>query len=336
MRAVLVGLGAVGARRRRQLLSSKSITELVVLSRRPAEAEAKVAALGAEGALQLEQLSEAALSRALSGASVVLLTAPGPSVLPAQAGVRAGVPVVSVSDDPADVRCLLGLHGEAARAGVPLAIGAGMVPGLSCLLAAWAASLVDEMSEVHVASLGTGGTACARRHRAAFREALEEWRDGAWARKVAGSGREFVYFPDYAGVDCYRVNRPDPVLLVRAFPALRSATTRAAASRRDHVTSWLPRLHRPHPEGTVGALRVEVRGWRAGAAETTVVGASGRPALLAGAVAAVAALRAATGQLRPGAGGLASLVCSPGEFLAELSERGVRLMVFEGARINPN
>jgi saccharopine dehydrogenase-like NADP-dependent oxidoreductase len=306
-----------------------------VLSRRPLAAEAQVAALGAIGAVQLEQLSEAALSKALTGASVVLLTAPGPSMPQARVGVLAGVPVVSVSDDPSDVRCLLQLNPEAEEAGVPVAVGAAMVPGLSCLLAAWAASLIDEVSEVHVASLGTGGAACSQRHRAAFREAVEEWRDGAWARKVAGSGRELVYFPDYAGVDCYRVNRPDPVLLVGAFPALRSATTRAAASQRDHFTSWLPRLRRPLPEGTIGALRVEVRGWRAGSAETAVVGASGRPALLAGAVAAVAALRAASGQLRPGAGGLSALVSSPGEFLAELSERGVRLMAFEGAQITP-
>ena len=294
-----------------------------------------MAALGAVGAVQLEQLSEATLSQALGGASVVLLTAPGPSVSQARAGVQARVPVVSVSDDPSDVRCLLQLNAEAERAGVPVVVGAGMVPGLSCLLAAWAASLLDEVSEVHVASLGTGGAACAKRHRAALREAVEEWRDGAWARKVAGSGRELVYFPDYAGVDCYRVNRPDPVLLVRAFPGLRSATTRAAASRRDHFASWLPRLPQPHAEGTAGALRVELRGWSAGGADTTVVGASGRPALLAGAVAAVAALRAASGQLRPGAGGLASLVASPGEFLAELSERGVRLLAFEGAQITP-
>jgi len=32
---------------------------------------------------------------------------------------------------------------------------------------------------------------------------------------------------------------------------------------------------------------------------------------------------------------LAALVSSPGEFLAELSERGVRLMAFEGAQITP-
>lgn len=335
MRALLVGLGAVGARSARQLLSSSSITELIVFSHRLAGAEAKVAALGGAGVVRLELLSGASFSKALSGASVVLLAAPGPCFWHAEEAVRAGVPVVSVSDDPGEVRSLLDLDGQATRRGVPVAVGAGMVPGLSCLLTAWAASSMDEVSEVHVASLGTGGPACARRHHAALREPVEEWRDGAWEPKVASSGRELVWFPEQAGADCYRVNRPDPLLITRAFPGLRFATTRAAASRRDRFTSWLPMLRPPHPEGTVGAVRVEARGLLAGAAETVVVGASGRPALLAGAVAAATAVRATTGQLRPGAGGLASLVGAPGEILAELSERGVRVMTFEGTRINP-
>lgn len=331
MKAVLVGLGAVGVRSARQLLSSNSITELVVFSRHPDRAGTRLAALGGGSGLSLGQLSEPAFSAALAGASVTLLTQPGPGRRQAEASVRAGVPVVSVSDDPHEARSLLELDDEALRAGVPVAVGAGMVPGLSCLLAAWTASQMDEFSEVHVASLGTGGPACARRHHAALREAAEEWRDGAMARRVSGSGRELVWFPDHFGADCYRVNRPDPLLLTRAFPDLRAVTTRAAASRRDRLTSWLPMLRQPHPEGTVGALKVEVRGRRGGAAETVVVGSSGRPALVAGAVAAVAARKAGAGQLRPGAGGLASLVKEPGEFLAELSERGVPLLSFEGS-----
>ncbi|HTT90537.1 MAG TPA: hypothetical protein VMF65_13380 [Acidimicrobiales bacterium] len=333
MKAVLVGLGAVGARSARQLLSSKSVNELVVFSRHPARAGPRLAALGGGGALSLEELSVPAFSDALAGAAVTLLTAPGRCRREAEASLAAGVPVIATSDDPHDVRSLLELDDEATRAGVAVAAGAGMVPGLSCLLAAWAATIMDEVTEVHVASLGTGGPACARRRHAALREATEEWRDGAVARRVAGSGRELVWFPDQAGADCYRVNRPDPMLLTRAFPGLRSVTTRAAASRRDRLTSWLPMLRQPHPEGTVGALRVEVRGRRAGAAETVVLGSSGRPALLAGAVAAVAAVRATSGQLRPGAGGLASLVSAPGEFLAELTDRGVPIMTFEGSGI---
>lgn len=326
-----MGLGAVGARSARQLLSSKAVDELVVFSRDPAKAGTRLAALGGGGALSLEPLTASALSRALPGAAVTLLAAPVHGRSAAEASLGAGVPVVSTSDDPHEARSLLMLDDEARRRDLPVVVGACMVPGLSCLLAAWAAELMDDVTEVHVASLGTGGPACARRHHAALREGVEEWRDGVAVRRVAGSGRELVWFPEYAGADCYRVNRPDPLLLARAFPGLRSATTRAAASRRDRFTSWLPMLRQPHPEGTVGALRVEVRGRRAGAAETVVVGSSGRPALLAGALAAAAAVRAAGGQLRAGAGGLASLVNAPGEFLSELSDRGVPIMTFGDA-----
>jgi len=154
-------------------------------------------------------------------------------------------------------------------------------------------------------------------------------------RKVAGSGRELVWFPGQAGADCYRLNRPDPLLLTLAFPGLQAATTRAAASRRDRLTSWLPMLRAPHPEGTVGGVRVEARGRKAGAAESVIVGASGRPALLAGTVLAAAAVCAANGQLRPGAGGLVSVAKDPAAILTELTERGVHLMAFEGAALSP-
>jgi hypothetical protein len=56
-----------------------------------------------------------------------------------------------------------------------------------------------------------------------------------------------------------------------------------------------------------------------------------RPALAAGAVAAVAALAAVEGTLaRTGAGGLAELA-DPLAFLRVLHDRGVKAAVFEGA-----
>lgn len=335
MRAILVGSGAVAVRSARQLLSSYSTSELVVFSRQPAKREVRVAMLGGSGVVSLEELTARRFVAALEGANVVLFTSPTPGRALVMASLKAGVPVVSASDDPAAVRSLLALDAEAKERGLAIAVSAGMAPGLSCLLAAWVAGTMTEVSEVHVATLGTGGPACARRRHAALREAVDEWRDGTWVRKVASSGRELVWFPGQWGFDCYRLNRPDAVLLTRAFPSLRWATTRAAASRRDRLTSWLPMLRPPHPEGTVGAVRVEARGWKTGAADSVVVGASGRPALLAGAVMAAIAARAADGHLQPGAGGLASLVASPGELLAELSERGVRIMVFEGAEPLP-
>jgi hypothetical protein len=91
-------------------------------------------------------------------------------------------------------------------------------------------------------------------------------------------------------------------------------------------------LRPPHPEGLVGAVRVEVRGRRGSGRDVRVLGALDRPAAAAGAVAALAAGWAVDGRLaRSGAAGLAELVPEPVPFLAELARRGVRAAVFEGA-----
>jgi hypothetical protein len=91
-------------------------------------------------------------------------------------------------------------------------------------------------------------------------------------------------------------------------------------------------LRPPHPEGVIGAVRVEVRGRRGSGRDARVLGAVERPAIAAGMVAAVAALWAVDDRLaRPGAGGLGELVDDPVPFLQELARRGVRAAVFEGA-----
>jgi hypothetical protein len=106
-------------------------------------------------------------------------------------------------------------------------------------------------------------------------------------------------------------------------------TARLAATRRDRFTAQLPMLRRPHPEGLLGALRVEVRGCKGTVRDVRVLGAIDRPAVAAAAVAATAARWAASGRLEPGASGLASLV-DPVPFLGELAHLGVRAAVFEG------
>jgi hypothetical protein len=90
-------------------------------------------------------------------------------------------------------------------------------------------------------------------------------------------------------------------------------------------------LRRPHPEGDIGGVRVEVRGSQGPATDQRVLGVVDRPAVAAGVVAAVAARWAVDGRLsRPRAAGLATLV-EPGPFLAVLADRGVKAAVFEGA-----
>ncbi|MBW3669757.1 MAG: hypothetical protein KY443_11160, partial [Actinobacteria bacterium] len=91
-------------------------------------------------------------------------------------------------------------------------------------------------------------------------------------------------------------------------------------------------LRPPHPEGLVGAVRVEVRGRRGQGRDVRVLGALDRPGVAAGAVAAVAATWASEGRFtRAGAAGLGELVADPVPFLAELARRGVRAAAFEGS-----
>jgi hypothetical protein len=251
----------------------------------------------------------------------------------AQSLVSAGVSVVSVSDDLRDVRDLLELDPEARERGIAVVVGAGFSPGLSCVLARHAAAGFDQVEEIHVARVGTGGPACARQHHRALGGVAIDWRDGGWVRRRAGSGRELSWFPDpLGGADCYRAAVPDALLLVPAFPGVDRVTARVGANRRDRLTARLPMLRRPHPEGGPGAVRVEVRGRRAEGRAVYVLGAIDRPALAAGTVAALSASWLAQHRLRrAGAGGLAELI-EPIPFLAELARRGVKAAVFEGDR----
>ena len=326
-RIVVVGAGAVGARAARQLLSSEeAVSDLAVVDADPRRSATVAASLA--GPARSVAWDEALLD----DADVVVLACPGGHRALAESALERGVHVVSVADDIPQVRALLGLDAEARERGLTVVVGAGFAPGLACVLARHAAAAFDSVDEVHVAKAGTGGPACARVHHRALGSWAIDWRDGAWVRRAGGSGRELAWFPDpVGGSDCYRAALPDAFVLVPAFAGVRRVTARVAATRRDRLTARLPMLRRPHPEGVIGAVRVEVRGRRGTARDVRVLGAIDRPAIAAGAVACLATQWAVEKRFaRSGAGGLAELVDEPVPFLAELARRGVRAAVFEG------
>ena len=325
MRALLLGAGAVGARVARQLVEQPDVARVAVAGGGSTTRAALVEAGGPKVHDAGPGLGED------EPADVVVLCGPAGSHLDAaQAHLGRGRPVVSCGDRVEDVEGLLGLDAEARARGVPVVVGAGFSPGYSCLLARHAAGLFDRVDEIHVARGGTGGPACARQHHRALSGTALDWRDGGWQRRRGGSGRELCWFPDPIGAsDCYRAALPDAVLLLPAFPGVDRITARLAASRRDRLTAHLPMLRRPHPEGLVGAVRVEVRGLRSGAQDVVVLGALDRPAVAAAAVAALAAQWAASGRLAPGAAGLAALE-DPVPFLASLAGLGIKAAAFDG------
>ena len=322
----MLGTGAVGARAARQLLGAEGLDDLRLADLNEGHVAALASSLGPPASVTAWDPT------ALRPGDVVVLALPGPHVAYASAAVAQGASVVSVADSVADVRALLALDGEARQAGATVAVGAGFAPGYTCVLARHAAAGFDSVDEVHVAKAGTGGPACARQHHDALTEEAVDWREGAWAQRRGGSGRELCWFPDPLGaLDCYRAGLPDALLLVPAFPGVRRVTARVAASRRDRLTARLPMLRQPHPEGLLGAARIEVRGRRGPVTDVRVLGALDRPAIAAGAVAALTAAWALDGRLaRTGAAGLAELVPDPVPFLQDLARRGVRAAAFEG------
>jgi saccharopine dehydrogenase-like NADP-dependent oxidoreductase len=323
MRVAVVGLGAVGTRAARQVASTAEVTAVVVADPKAERVDEVVASLGAKA-------ESHELGAGLPEGDVVILATPADTQAPVAASLVArGTSVVCTTDGVEETRRLLDLGPEAEARGVTVAVGAGFAPGLSCVLARFAADRFDTVDEIHVARLGTGGPACARQHHRALGGEAVDWRDGGWQRRPAGSGRELVWFPDpIGGADCYRAELPDALLLVPSFPGVGRVTARLAATRRDRLTARLPMVRRPHPEGGLGAIRVEVRGRGAAGIDVQILGAMDRPGVAGGAVAALAAVEVAAGRAaRPGASGLAGLV-DAAAFLGALAHRGVKVARF--------
>jgi hypothetical protein len=268
----------------------------------------------------------------LAVADVVGLCHPDPHAPLAAEYLDAGVSVVSTSADIGDVSALVDLDGRARRRRAVLIVGAAMSPGLSGLLAGHLARHLHRAEEIHVATDGTAGPACAARHHDALGDTAIGWHDGAWIERPGGSGRELNWFPEPVGAkDCYRAAMADPYLLHRIFPTALRISARVSGTRRDRLTARLPMLTPPHVGGNVGAVRVEVRGAAAdGARVTLIAGASGRTADLAAAVAVVCIEACMTGAIEPGVHLLGSPTLDSPALLRRAVELGVHLQEFTG------
>jgi len=323
IRVAVVGTGAVGMRAARQLHETDGVVEVVVVSRRASRASAVVTDLG-DGARVGDWPG------ACSAVDVVVLAVPDNQQADmARIALGEGAHVVSTAGAIDAVDGVAGLNQRASSLNRAAVAGVAMSPGLTCLLAWHAGRELDVVDEIHVSKSGTGGPACARATHAALRGPAALWRDGRWQSQPAGSGRELCWFPaPIGGVDCYAASSAEASLMVAAFPTARRVTARLAATRRDKATTWLPMLRPPHPEGLLGGVRVELRGWKDKVAVTHVLGAVDRPAVAAGTLAALVAVAAAKGEMRSGAGGIVTLAEKPGALLADLATRGVKVAAY--------
>ncbi len=325
---LLAGAGAVGGRTARQLLDTPGLDRLLVAARATEHARELAGALGSRAtAVPLE-------GEIPPGVDGIAIAIPGRAAarLAARA-VAVGVPSAAVTDDEEGLASLLALDDRARKAGVVVAAGCGLVPGLGDVLARHAADGLEDADEVNVARVGAAGAECVAALRKARRDRPREWHDGAWhtPRRL---GSQLVWFPDPIGARECEVVAPGVELLRDAVPEVRHASLRVGEPPMRHA-SLAAFTRRPLDDGWGGA-RVEVWGWRGRAREAIVYGVIERPAVAAGTVLAVTAarlagllprltLRSAVG----GARGLGALV-DPPPFLAELARRGVKAAAFEG------
>lgn len=328
---LLVGAGAVGARAARQLTETPGIERILVVDRRAPRAEAVVAAMGVRAETH-EWYGDSLLPE---GVTAVACALPAGCEQPiASRALEAGVPFASSGDDESDLTGLRSLTETARRSGVAIVAGCGLAPGLSDVLARHAADAFDEVDEIGVARSGTAGDASVATANRALRERPAELRDGTYEESRRWGGHELVWFPEPLGPrECERV-ATGVNLLSAAVPEAERITVRLARPDSGPGQRW---LRRKDPEGTWGAIRVEVWGRRGVAREPIVYGAIERTAIAAGTVLGVttAALAGALpGLVKPSAGvfGLGS-IAEPRAFLAELSRRGVKAAIFEGVPV---
>lgn len=326
---LLVGAGAVAGRTARQIVETPGVEQLLVASRRSEQAQALAAAMG-PSASALDWAPGRPLPDAIDAVACALPGGLDEAV--AAAAVTAGIPCASAGDDASGLAGLHVLDGPARSAGVTIAAGVGLAPGLADVLALHASNALDTVDEINIARFGVAGDACAASARRARRERAADVRDGVLA-PAKRSGRELVWFPDPVGARECTLVAPGVGLLCHAFPDVARVSVRAAEIETGPRWRW-PRG--ADDEGW-GALRVEVWGMRGRARELIVYGVIERTAIAVGTVLAVTTAALAGGLPglvipNPGTHGLGELVIARA-FLAELASRGVKAAVFEGVPV---
>ncbi len=154
------------------------------------------------------------------------------------------------------------------------------------------------------------GDACVATAGRALRGGSVELRDGEYDESRRRGGHELVWFPEPIGPrECERV-ATGVHLLSAAVPDASRISVRFARDETGPRQRW---LRKRDPDGTWGAVRVEVWGRRGAGREPIVYGAIERTAIAAGTVLGVTAaalagalpglLAPSAGRVRPGRGG---------------------------------
>ena len=326
MRALVLGAGAVGTKVAQQLLSSNTVDKILLRDIAPEKLGIASKTLGSR--VEVEHFP---FPQNMDADVVVVASPRGTQLEAVKKAISLRRPTVVVSDGLSETVSILNLEKEAFELGVPVVVGTGFAPGLSCVLTAYGKTFLEQTEEIHVSKMGTGGPACALVHHRALSRMSFGWREDKWDKRLGGSGRELLWFPEPVGPqDCYHAALSDPVLLHNAFPEVSRISAKMAATRKDRFTAFFPMLTPPHNEGGIGAIRVELRGSKNGVQENIVLGVSEHPALAAATVTALTTEYLLKQKINLNHMSTLALIVEPSEFLSELTKRSIAVEIFEG------
>jgi lysine 6-dehydrogenase len=353
---LLGGAGNSGRRTAAELLRLEGVDTLTLAARR-GEAAARVAGVlgGRDGnvvTLGLDVGDRDRLVQAARGHDVVVSCA-GPArevEIPAVKGcIEAGTPYASLCDDHVVTAESLALDDDAKAAGVTVVSGCGLSPGVTNLMAAYAARSLDRVDEIEVAvaySLNDSSGDSTM-----FHLLHELSRDAPYVSEFltvhgrAGDLPRPVYFPEPVGwVETFTCGHPEPVTAPRVYPGLRAVRFRVGLTERAAMDALravaaakLPRLRNQvartstrmlrslPPRGAAWtAARVDVWGENDGKAEVVSLGVVDHITNLTSLPLTHTAIALGSGAVdRPGINTVEE-VFDPGPFLGSLARRGLR------------
>ena len=150
--ALVVGAGEIGTRAVRQLLDTSGFATVLLADRDLSRSQAAADALG-RSVHAIEYTPGDPIPPDVEVIACALPAGVGHDAV--AAAISAGVPVASSDDEHDALEQLRALDQNARSSGVTVAIGCGLAPGLTDVLAVHAAALFENVDEIRVARTGT-------------------------------------------------------------------------------------------------------------------------------------------------------------------------------------
>lgn len=270
----------------------------------------------------------------------------------AWAALESHVDYVDICDDHGPVEVLFEFDAVAQNMDVTMITGLGWTPGLSNVLARYAADQLDQIDEIRIAWVGGGGDseglAVIKHVLYAINGQVPTYRDGEQIQVPALSEPELVEFPDPLGkIKVFHIGHPEPMTIPRTIPArtvsLKGALTpnwnnrlasmlvrlglTSSEKRIDRVSRLIHRLESVIAVGGVAlsGLRVDVSGTRDDEQVTLTYSAADHMSRLTGIPAAIGATMLVRGEIeKPGLFAPEAII-DPVAFLDALAERGIEV-----------